>query len=82
MTVGARAARWIIVVSVVVGVALTVYATSYWLFPTAFQLQERLPDGSINPRAWADLLVSYALALGCFAVAGWVGVQRLRARRR
>jgi hypothetical protein len=41
-----------------------------------------LPDGSINPRTWADLLVSYVLALGCFAVAGWVGVQRLRARRR
>lgn len=82
MTVGARAARWIIVGSIVVGLALTVYGTSYWLFPTSFQLQERLPDGSINPRTWADLLVSYVLAAGCFAVAGWVGVQRIRARRR
>ncbi|MBT1623280.1 hypothetical protein KK101_11340 [Curtobacterium flaccumfaciens pv. oortii] len=82
MSLERRTARWIIVGSVVFGLALTVYATSYWLFPTSFQLQERLPDGSINPRAWADLLVSYVLALGCFAVAGWVGVQRLRTRRR
>ncbi|MFK4482918.1 MULTISPECIES: hypothetical protein [unclassified Curtobacterium] len=82
MSLERSTARWIIVGSLVVGLGLTVYATSYWLFPTSFQLQERLPDGSINPRAWADLLVSYVLALGCFAVAGWVGVQRLRTRRR
>ncbi|ROR28777.1 hypothetical protein EDF63_3364 [Curtobacterium sp. JUb34] len=82
MSLERRTARWITLGSVVVGLALTVYATSYWLFPTSFQLQERLPDGSINPRTWADLLVSYVLALGCFVVAGWVGVQRLRARRR